>query len=108
MRPSDPRRAEWILRWVAAGLTISSLAALLTHLAGVLPMVFFLTAFGVPSVVLLFVVAALARWVRATILLACLRAGLIGGLLATLAYDVTRWLVKATGVLAYDGFIAIY
>lgn len=86
----------------------TSLVALLTHIFGVLPMPFFLTFFGVPSLLLLFLTAVHARRINAGIFLNCLVVGLLGGFLATLAYDGVRFALRSSGVFNYDGFVAIY
>jgi hypothetical protein len=94
----------------AAGalLALTSLAALVAHVLGMLPMVFFLTFFGVPSVLLLFAMAALARMIDARVLLNSLAVGFAGGLIGTIVYDLFRYLVRLTHIFSYDGFTAIY
>jgi len=96
------------LRVSAAVLALISLAALVAHLFGVLPMTFFLTYFGVPSLLLLFSLAAWARRIDAAVFLNCLGVGLAGGLAGTLAYDAARYLLQKTQLFSYDGFTAIY
>lgn len=100
--------AETWVRWIGAVSALTSLAALVGQLFGLLPLVYGVTFAGVPSVVLMFALAVLARQVRATVFLACLRGGLLGGLAATLGYDVFRWLVRVLGLLDYNGFVSIY
>lgn len=108
-------RAVNVLRAEAPGLRLAmmacaatSLAALVAHVAGVLPMRFFLTFFGAPSVFLLFVLAAYARWIDARALVRCLSLGLAGGIAGTLAYDGVRLALQATHLFRYDAFLAIY
>lgn len=94
---------------VATGICASiSLLALLAHVFDVLPMPFFLTFFGVPSLVLLFALAALGRWLDARVFVNSLLVGLLGGIAATLAYDVTRLVFRTSGLFDYDGFRSIY
>src|SRR5215467_8028132 len=85
-----------------------SLFALLAHVFGILSMDWFLGFVGVPSLLLLFALAALARWLNQRVVLTALLVGLIGGFLATVAYDVVRLAMRSTGLFHYDGFKAIY
>jgi hypothetical protein len=101
-------RTDLWLRVTAGACALTSLAALVAHVAGALPMVFFLTFFGVPSVVLLLALAAHARRLNASAFLAALAVGVAGGLVATLAYDGFRFILRELGVFKYDGFRAIY
>ena len=70
-------------------------------------MVYFLTFFGVPSVLLLFWMAARAKKIKATVFLNCLWVGLLGGLIGTLLYDGARLLLQISGMFDYNGFTAI-
>lgn len=95
------------LRAVGALAAIISLAALVAHILGVLPMVYFLAFLGVPSVLLLFVLAGYAKWVNAGVFVRNTTVGLVGGFLATLAYDGTRALLQVSRIVDYNGFKAI-
>lgn len=95
------------LRWIGAGLALISLVALLSHVFGVLPMNFFLTFFGVPSLLLLMMLGVYAKKVDAKIFLNCLTVGVLGGLVGTLSYDIVRAILTYGHVLNYDGFYAI-
>src|SRR6266536_5262092 len=96
------------LRWAGAICAIASLGALVTHVLGLLPMVFFLTFFGVPSLLLLLALAAYARWINAIVFVNALLVGVTGGFVATLAYDGVRLLLRTSVLFNYDGFVAIY
>ena len=96
------------LRVTTALCALTGLGALVTHVLGLLPMAYFLTFFGVPSIILALALAALARWINARIFLTSLAVGVVGGLAATLAYDVFRLAVRETRLFDYDGFKAIY
>ncbi|HEV8585555.1 MAG TPA: DUF6789 family protein [Methylomirabilota bacterium] len=96
------------LRCVAFAAASISLAALLAQVFGVLPMGSFLTFLGVPSLLLLFTLAALARWLDQRIFVTCLTVGALGGLVATVAYDLIRLAMRGSGLFDYDGFKAIY
>lgn len=96
------------LRWSAAICASISLVALISHVFGPLPMAYFLTFFGVPSVVLLFALAAFGKWLDARVLLNGLLVGVIGGFVATVVYDVVRWVLNLTVFTHYDTFKAIY
>src|SRR2546426_4947213 len=96
------------LRATGALLALMSLVALVSHVLGILPMVFFLTYFGVPSVLLLFALAAWAKMIDGRVLLNGLAVGVAGGFVGTVVYDVVRFLIRLTHVFDYDGFKAIY
>ncbi|MSP38628.1 MAG: hypothetical protein EXR70_09075 [Deltaproteobacteria bacterium] len=100
--------ADVALRVSAALCASISLVALLSHLFGPLPMAYFLTFFGVPSVLLLFTLAAFANWINAQVLLNALVVGVIGGLIATIVYDLVRWALNLTLFTQYHSFKAIY
>lgn len=104
---ASARTTLW-LRVTTALCALVSLGALVTHVFGLVPMVYFLTFFGVPSVVLILAMAALARRINATVFLASLVVGVVGGFVATLAYDVFRLAIRETRLFDYDGFKAIY
>lgn len=96
------------LRVTAAICALTSLGALITQIFGLLPMVYFLTFFGVPSIVLILALAALARRIDATVFMTSLVVGVVGGFVATLAYDGFRLLLRTTQLFNYDGFKSIY
>ena len=96
------------LRITGAVLALVSLGALLTHVSGILPMIYFLTFFGVPSLLLLGVLAAHAKRIEQKVFLNCLTVGVAGGLIGTLAYDVARWALQSSGLFDYNGFKAIH
>jgi len=102
------QRLELKLRMAAAILALMSLAALVSHLFGILPMVFFLTYFGVPSLLLIFLLVVWARRIEAEVFLNGLAVGLAGGLAGTLLYDSVRLLLRESRLFNYDGFKAIY
>ena len=102
------RGRDLALRVSAAVCAIMSLAALVAHVFGVVAMPYSLTFVGVPSVLLLFALAALARRLQADVFLNCLAVGLVGGFAATAAYDLSRVALRASGLFQYDGFTAIY
>lgn len=104
----DMSTLERRLRWTAAALVLISLAALVSHIFGILPMVYFLTYFGVPSVLLLFWIAAWAKRIDAAVFLNCLAVGLAGGLVGTIMYDLVRLLIHESNLVSYNGFKAIY
>ena len=108
MSASETQRTDLLLRCSSGICASLSLAALVAHVLGVLRLDFFLTFFGIPSLLLLFSLAAWAKRIRATTFLTSLRVGLVGGLLATLAYDLVRFLIGLTHLFQYNGFVAIY
>lgn len=99
--------AQRTLRLLGAICASTSLLALVAHIAGILPLPFFLTFFGVPSVLLLMAMAAYAHWIDAGVFVHSLVLGLVAGLTATATYDLVRVLVQATGLFEYNAFRAI-
>jgi hypothetical protein len=108
VRTDTHRSRDLALRSSAAVCAIMSLAALVAHVFGVIAMPYSLTFVGVPSVLLLFALAALGRRLQADVFLNCLVVGLIGGFAATAAYDLSRLALRLGGVFQYDGLTAIY
>ncbi len=102
------RRTDVALRACAFVCASFSLAALLAHVFRLMPMAYCISLFGVPSVLLIFAMAGLARVIRADGFLQCLAIGLVGGLAATVAYDGFRWCLTQSRLFNYDGFKAIY
>lgn len=96
------------LRWSAAACTLAGLGALVAHVAGILEMPYFLSFIGVPSLLLLFMIAVFARRIHAGMFLTVLAVGLVGGLAGTVVYDGVRFLLSGLGLFNYDGFQAIY
>jgi hypothetical protein len=101
-------------REVSAGLRVSafvcasiSLVALLSHVFGVLSMTYFLTFFGLPSILLLLMLTAVGRWLDAGVFLTCLKVGLVGGIVATIGYDIVRLLLMQTLLFDFDSFKSI-
>lgn len=106
--PDTHRTRDLALRASAAVCALLSLAALVGHVFGVVAMPYSLTFVGVPSVLLLFALAALAKRLQAAVFLNCLAVGLVGGFAATAAYDLSRLALRTGGLFDYDGFTAIY
>src|SRR5258708_9386783 len=102
------RRTDVALRACAFVCASFSLAALLAHVFRLMPMAYCISLFGVPSVLLIFAMAGLARVIRTAGFLRCLAIGLVGGLAGTVAYDGFRWCLPHSRLFDYDGFRAIY
>lgn len=95
------------LRVSGAVCALMSLAALVAHVAGILPMAYFLTFFGVPAFLLLLVLAAYANLLDASGFITCLIVGIGGGAAGTVVYDLVRLALQRGHVFDYDGFAAI-
>lgn len=95
------------LRISGAICALMSLAALVAHVAGILPMVYFLTFFGVPAFLFLLVLAALAKMLDASGFVTCLVVGIGGGAAGTVVYDLVRLALQRGHVFNYNGFRAI-
>ena len=106
-QPAASRKTDLKLRVSAFLLAAVSLAALLAHVLGVLPMPYFLTVFGVPSLLLLFALAALGRRINARVFTSGLVTGLWAGLVATFFYDGVRLVIERTHLFGYSGFVPI-
>jgi hypothetical protein len=87
----------------AASLTI---LPLLAHAAGWLPMYFLMDLTAGPAAVLLLAVGAIAHRIVETVFLHRLWIGTVIGFVATLAYDVVRALLVASGFFRYNPFIS--
>jgi hypothetical protein len=84
-----------------------SLAALVSHVVGLLEMRFFLFLFGGPTAVLLVAMVAHAQWISDRSFVRAVTVGLAAGLVATSVYDAVRFLIVATGIFHYDAFYSI-
>lgn len=70
-------------------------------------MPFFLLFFGIPFTLLLFALAAVAKWIKAEHYVDGLRVGIPGGVWATIAYDAVRAVIQHTRPFGYSGFVPI-
>jgi len=95
---------HWVLTAVAFLAAAVSIAALLLHIAGWLPMYFLMDVLAAPSLVLLLSLGIVAARIDARVFLDRLIVGAWGGIVATLAYDAVRALVRASGAISYDPF----
>src|SRR5690348_6316046 len=84
-----------------------SLVALLSHVFGTLSMTYFLTFFGLPSILLLLMMTVVGRWLDAGIFLNNLKVGLLAGIVATIGYDIVRLLIMETRLFDFDSFKSI-
>jgi hypothetical protein len=95
-----------VLILVGIGCALSSTTAFFLHVAGWVPMPFFLTVAGLPLVVLLLIVGLYARrrrlpfWLR-------FRAGLLAGVVGLLAYDLVRLALFRSGLVEAYPFHAL-
>ena len=104
---ANSKRMEQALRWSLVACALVSLGALVAHVLGVLPMPFFLEVFGVPSLLVIYALAAYAKKINARILTNGLWVGFCAGLAATLVYDGVRFLVEHGHLFGYNGFVPI-
>jgi len=80
--------------------------ALLVHAAGWLPLYFLVDVLAAPSLVLLLALGAIAQRIVQPVFLNRLTVGAWGGLAATFAYDVVRFVLWQTGVFDFNPFIS--
>jgi hypothetical protein len=100
------RPPAWLTGLALACASVS-VAALLLHAAGWLPMYFLVDLLGAPSLLLLLLLGLLARRIDEVAFLNRLTTGAWAGLAATAAYDLLRWLLQALGVFRFDVFGSI-
>lgn len=86
-------------------VSVSGLALLL-HAAGWLPMYFLVDLLAAPSLVLLLILGIVASQIDERVFLDRLIIGAWGGLAATLAYDLIRYLLWASGVVSFNPFLS--
>lgn len=107
MAPAPSKKTERALRWSLIACAAVSLGALVAHVLHVLPMPFFLEVFGIPSLLVIYALAAYAKKINAGMLTNGLWIGLCAGLAATLVYDGVRFLVERGHLFGYNGFVPI-
>lgn len=95
---------HWALTFVAFLAAAVSISALLLHVAGWLPMYFLVDVLAAPSLVLLLFLGIAAARIDERVFLDRLIVGGWGGIVATLAYDAVRALVRASGAISFDPF----
>ena len=105
--PAIDSRTVRALRISLIACALVSLAALVAHVLHFLPMPFFLEVFGVPSLLVLYALAAYARRINALMLTEGLRIGLLAGLAATVVYDGVRYLIERGHLFGFNGFVPI-
>lgn len=88
-----------------AGASVS-LMALVLHALHVIPLYFALEIATAPSLVLLLVVGVIARRIDEQVLFRRLLTGCWVGLVATVAYDVIRWLIRLSGAISFNPFLS--
>ena len=97
-----PRRVALTL--TALGSASVSIAALLLHVAGWLPMYFLVNMLAAPSLILLLLCGVVASRMDERVFLNRLVTGAWGGIAATVAYDLIREIVWRAGMLTYYPF----
>jgi hypothetical protein len=87
---------------------VTSIAALLLHLAGIIRMPYTLSFLTAPGMVLLLCIQIWAGRSGRTVLVNRIRVGLAGGVLALLAYNATRWVCGLVLSLPASPFYSIH
>ena len=100
------RLGHWPLTLTAFVCASVSILALLFHAAGWLPMYFLVEVLGAPSLVLLLILGVVAYRVDEEVFLNRLITGAWGGLVATLAYDLIRYVLWKGGVFSFNPFLS--
>jgi len=83
-----------------------SILALLLHAFGWLPMYFLIDVLGAPSLVVLLISGVIAYRIDERIFFNRLVTGVWGGVLATLAYDLIRYLIWKGGGITFNPFLS--
>jgi hypothetical protein len=86
--------------------TSVSILALLLHAVGLLPMYFLINVLGAPSLVLLLIVGIVAYRINEHVFFNRLLVGAWAGLVATLAYDLIRYLIWTGGIVSFNPFLS--
>ena len=97
--------------WFPALLKVSGasgtpLGATLLHALGWMPLYFAIDLLGLPSLLILLLLGIYARRVHEHTFLRRLWVGLLAGASATAAYDLSRLLIRASGMIAFDPFLS--
>ncbi|MFQ5855306.1 MAG: hypothetical protein ACE5LU_06660 [Anaerolineae bacterium] len=100
------RLGHWSLTLTALVCASVSILALLLHAAGWLPMYFLVDLLAAPSLVLLLILGVLAYRIDERVFLNRLVTGAWGGLAATLAYDLIRYVLWKGGVFSFNPFLS--
>jgi len=95
-----------VLKWIGVACASVSGAALIVHALGWLPMYFLIEVLAAPSLIGLLLIGVIARRINADLLLNRLVVGIWAGFVATLAYDVVRWLLLQVGVINFDPYLS--
>jgi hypothetical protein len=93
--------------WIAAGCGVASGGALVVAILTDRPLWLSATFILVPAFVCFVALTTIARRHQQQLFLIRLEAGAIGGLVATLAYDVSRWAVEVTDLASTNSFVAM-
>jgi hypothetical protein len=93
------------LALTAVGLAcaLTSSAAFWLHMLGLVPMPFFINVVGLPSIILMLILG-LFSWQRELKFWPRFKAGVAGGFMALLAYDLIRLAIYSSGLLDFYPF----
>lgn len=106
-KPPAAYREDPVLFTLALAAAGTSTVPLLLHLAGVIRMPYTLSFVTLPALVFLLCAQALAGRAGRVVIVNRLRAGFVAGLVALVAYNLTRWLVSAVAELPSSPFYSI-
>lgn len=95
---------HWLLTGTAFIAASISIMALLLHVNGLLPMYFLVDVLAAPSLVALLLLGIFAARIDERIFLDRLIVGAWGGIVATLAYDVIRLMIRASNLISFNPF----
>lgn len=97
---------HFTLTLIALACASVSILALLLHTASWLPMYFLVNLLAAPSLTLLLILGVVASRVNEKVFLNRLVTGAWGGLVATLFYDVIRYLAWMGRAVSYNPFLS--
>lgn len=103
---ADQKRRHWLLTLIAFASASVSLLALVLHAMSWLPLYFLIDLVAAPSLVLLLVLGVIAYRIRQPVFFSRLLTGSWAGLVATGAYDLIRWLLRASGIISFNPFLS--
>jgi hypothetical protein len=105
--PEGPPAIPRLVRGITVLCAGASLGALLAQVAGLIPMTLFIIVVATPAAVFVLGVGVIARRIDDRTFVHNLAVAAKAGVVATIAYDVVRFGVHATGLFGFDAFNSI-
>jgi hypothetical protein len=107
LNPAGATRADVALLTIAIVSALSSIAALLLHVAGIIRMPYTVTFVSLPGTLLLICLTVWAGRTSRALFFNRLIVGFAVGAIGLVAYDAIRWLVQEGLPIGFDAFYSI-